>query len=1390
MKIPSTKTIPISHRIPDLAPAGDGITETLPIMKKTLRMLKFLIVLCCSFAATGAFGQVTYLWVGASPGNLNNTNNWTTNGFTPVSLPVPNAAPADILEWNGSTVGPVFAISTTGLVGASGGDYGLDFNITAGQASRVTIFTTQPAAASSGLRTDDITIASGSGGLTLGTGGTTNALDMLMGGTGGQVHTWLNESANPALINLDVRWRYGGGGTHTLDFGGSGDWYMTNYFITANNSPTIITKSGAGTMYWTGGENAYTAKNSQLQSPLTINAGTLVLKSSDLLAVTIVGGRSITNGGALIYDGGGSGAFANVISGIGTFQLLSGAITLSGNNTFTGNVTLSGGTLIAGSGENLGTSGPLGVGSTISFAGGALGFSAANSYDYSPRFSTAAGQAYSFDTGGQLVTFTNALISSGGTLTKSGSGTLTLTGANTYSGATTVNGGRLVIEGASASGSITVANFGALGAKTGATVSPTTLTLGTSTALEFNNVTSTTTPIMTPGSITAGGAVTINVNSGTFVVGQSYPLFSWSSGSAPAVTLGTVVGAGGTLVTNGSRIELSVSSLAYTWSGLPTGNWNTSDMNWILNASPIAWVNGSIALFDDNAAGETNVTLAAAITTAGVTVNSSAKIYTITSSGANRIGGAGGLTKNGNSTLTLSGGVNNYSGATTINGGTVTVGVLANGGAASDIGAASSAAANLVLNGGRLTYTGAAQISDRLITLGTAGGTIESSGTGALELNNSGAVALSGSGARTLTLTGTSADDNKFGASLSELGGTTALTKSGSGKWIITGNNNITGNVTVNGALQVGAGGATGSLGLGNVANNGSIDFNRTGTVTNGAIVSGNGSVNVQGGGKVVLLGNSSYTGGTTVLFENTLQVGNGGPTGSLYIAGPMVVDGTIIFDTTGQFNYAGNGLISGGGNVVVRGNGGRIKAIGANSYTGWTFIDTGATFQPAEGNTGGLTSSEVTNNGTLKLVRQDTGVFIYGGNVVGSGRVLMGANNSQAGDVNLNGINTYSGGTIIGGGTIIFGDGASAGLGSFVGNVTFTNNFDTADDVVKGITLNRPDDFTISGNITSGFSGSQNNRGRVTQAGSGIVTLTGVNTYEGGTFVNAGTLQAGNGGTTGSIGTGPATVEGILAFNRSDAVTYNGVISGAGSIEKRGAGTLTLGTNSTYTGSTTVSNGTLVVNGGNNAAATYVYGGALGGSGGFAGPVTISAGATLAPGAPVGTLTITNDLYLNGNVAIDINKSLPQTNDFVSVSGVLTKSGAGTLTVSNLGPSLNNGDKFTLFSQPVVNGNLLVVSGGGPGIVWTNELAIDGSITVLSGGAAPPPTLNVSQSGSNLQFSWTGGGFKLQSQTNALNVGVNGSAWGDYPGGGTSPVNVPVDKSKGTVVFRLVSTP
>jgi fibronectin-binding autotransporter adhesin len=825
---------------------------------------------------------------------------------------------------------------------------------------------------------------------------------------------------------------------------------------------------------------------------------------------------------------------------------------------------------------------------------------------------------------------------------------------------------------------------------------------------------------------------------------------------------------------------------------LNSGSWDTTTPNnWTHNGSAAVFANAAPTLFDDTAAGTTNVTITGVVQPSSLTVNNNNLLYSITSSSGNDIGGNTGFTKSGSGTLNLSGGANTYTGITTVSGGLLSVGALANGGSASDIGAAANNATNLVFNGGTLQYTGVGASSDHLFTLGTGGGAIDASGSGALSLNNNGSVGFSGTGARVFSLTGT--NTGTLAASLADNGGATSLAKNGAGTWILTGTNTESGATAIaSGTLQIGTGGASGSIGTGNITDDGSLDFNRSGTLTVNGVIGGVGSVTNDGSGTVILVGNNSYSGGTTIN-AGTLQVGNGVGTGTLNSGSPVVDNGTFAFNGTGLFSMSANGVVSGTGNVVVSGSGGVLQLIGANTYTGWTLINSGATFQPCQGNSGALVSSVVTNNGTLKFIRQDQGVFIYSGPIVGTGLVLKDNNNVNASDVTLTGTNTYTGGTIIADGGIILGDGVTPGAGSIIGNVTFTNPATAANDAPKYFEINRPDNVVITNLITGVGSTVGANQGQFIQAGPGMTTLTANNTFTGSTIVTNGVLQVGAGGTTGAIGsTNTITASATLLFNRSDSVTVVGGINGTGLVAQVGSGTLRLvgnlamnatvittnddlsTTTNVFFGLTTVSNGTLVVNppGGNVANFLSVNGGTL-----------IAGGA-----GTVSTLNVSNDLNITaGTVVATLNKSQAVSNTTFAVTGFITRTG-GTLLLTNSGPTLTVGDKFTIFNKAVAGGASMPIVA--TGFTVNNNLAVDGSVTVTSVVVVTPPTLSATFSGGNVNLSWPAAstGLNLQVQTNTLSTGLK-SNWVIIPG--TSAGNsysAPVNTASNTAVFYRLS--
>jgi autotransporter-associated beta strand protein len=157
--------------------------------------------------------------------------------------------------------------------------------------------------------------------------------------------------------------------------------------------------------------------------------------------------RNNASGTALAFIGGLNKASGN------------GVLTLKGANTFNYGIIFGAGYINVGSAENAGVSGPLGSAGTLTMNGGYLQYSAANQYDYSGRFSTAATQKYNVDTNGQTVTWATSLASTGGSLTKAGLGTLILNGTNTYDGGTTLAGGALQLDSAGAIGSTGIITF-------------------------------------------------------------------------------------------------------------------------------------------------------------------------------------------------------------------------------------------------------------------------------------------------------------------------------------------------------------------------------------------------------------------------------------------------------------------------------------------------------------------------------------------------------------------------------------------------------------------------------------------------------------------------------------------------------------------------------------------------------------------------------------------------------------------------------------------------------------------------------------------------------------------------------------------------------------------
>jgi len=609
------------------------------------------------------------------------------------------------------------------------------------------------------------------------------------------------------------------------------------------------------------------------------------------------------------------------------------------------------------------------------------------------------------------------------------------------------------------------------------------------------------------------------------------------------------------------------------------------------------------------------------------------------------ISGNGMISMIGTGTFTLSGsntytGTNNAAGGITISAGQLRLGsasalpggdLTVNGGSL-DLNGYSGTISNLMGNNyaGRITSgtTGAVTLTvNPALAYGTSYAGVIEDGLGTVSLDHrAGTLILFGNNTYTgtttisggnLTVAGSLAGSsivNNSSLTFGAYGGTYAGMISGTGMVRIGGNSTIslTGNSTYtgttaisSGTLQFGNGGTSGWLAGSIIENNSAVAFNRSDTVSYGGVISGTGRLSQLGTGTLTLTGANSYT-GTTTIAAGTLQIGNGGTSGSIASTG-IANSSTLAFNRSDAVGYSS--VITGSGGLWQVGTG-TLVLTGSNAYTGGTVVKRGTV---RLGNDSALgRGSLAMDGGTLDLAGRSilvtslsgatgglvtsstTGAFVFTSsqstNSTFAGSLQNGAGEmafvkSGSGTLSLTGSNSYAGGTTLDAGTLSLAHGSALGTSGTIQFSGGTLQFTTANtnDYSSRFSTAAGQSYQLDTNGQSVSLATGLGSGTLTKLGTGTLILTGGNTFSSVSYINSGALQIGNGGTTGSIQSPFIANSGTIAFNRSDAVTYAGTISGTGALVQAGSGTLVLTGSNLATGTTTVSAGVLQIGSGSN---------------------------------------------------------------------------------------------------------------------------------------------------------------------------------------------------------------
>ncbi|EKD69802.1 MAG: YapH protein, partial [uncultured bacterium] len=1080
------------------------------------------------------------------------------------------------------------------------------------------------------------------------------------------------------------------------------------------NGPTSVTSSSVVTT----GNQSYT--NISLD-----NASGLSLQSSG--GTVNISGNVNGNTRAFSVTNAASSTISGAIIDITTLTKAgSGTLTLASANTLSGATTINGGTLQINHANGLGTSNT----TPITIASGAtldLNFSSAifgnsstinanssNSFIFSGNNITLSnpivlGTTNTFTTAN--TTTLNGAISGAFGITKAGTGTLILGGTNSYSGATIVNAGTLRVNSAAALGNTsgtTVSSGGTLNINfSGALTNAAAISLS-GTGVGGNGALTLTGAVNTLSNpITLASDTSINGNSGTAtlsgVISGAFKLTKLGTGIMTLSGANTFGDGTDGLTVSAGTVRISNSAGLGANKATVNNNATLQLVGTTLSvANPISIIGtgatGLGALLDSNASGANTITGTVTLSgasTIGVGLNSVLTLNSLSGSG---------LTKSGTGTLVLPN-ANSLSGATSLTAGTLRV------------------RNNTALGTSSLTVGSGTtlQIAQQATPLNVANTLTVNSGGVILDNNANGNNTLSGTinlnGTVTINVSNTINDMLTLSGTVNGTGVT--LTKNGVGTLTISGNNaSFTGNTIINsGTLNIAHSNALGTLSTNNITANSGTSLLLTGTslsLDNNITLNNASITDTNSSSANVLSGDIALTGTNTITVDDTVNPDNN----TLALSGTITGSGitlnklgdSILILSGNNSTLTGNINVNAGtlelghdnalGTTTLNVNGSAIRASASRTISNNILFDNNSTVGGSNDIifNGGMTL----NSGTLAVT--DTGTTTFNGVISGAGSINI---NSTSGTSIFGNTNTYSGTTYLTSGTLQLNNAAGLGTSTLIFN---------------GGTLSTSAAMTITNDFavnTSSIIGGANDI----------------------TFAGTGTLNS------------DLTISGV----DTATFTFDDVLSGSGRINLNDAdATLILSVANTYSGGTTLTNGTLQI----------VDGASLG-----TGTVNLNGGTFIA----ANTMTVANNFVIGGNAEID------------STSSALTLSGAGTF---NSGATLTNssaaGLTFDILGSLSGNGNI-VQNAGTLSINSTNNNAYNGTITVNNGSTLAVENTAATNNalGAGTTVTITDGIFKINNNAvltlNILNMGsASGSATLLTTTGAelTAPMNLAADSS------------